>query len=487
MNKPVLWIIGILAICTLVIAGQAQDKKESTTSISKPPETVKVEQGKFSVDINTKGVFEAEDFEELSIKLEAWTGMTVLSAVPHGTTVKKGDVLVKLDMEKFNKALKDLDIERELSDLAFKQAEEDFKTSQKLLPLDEAAAKQAFEYAQEDYKRFVEGDLPLLKRNAEFTSRSAKNFFDYASEELKQLEKMYKADDIKEETEEIILRRQRDTVENAKNNLLNSEKRANDQLKYELPRREQSMKEANERTKLNYEKSQITMPAQVRQKQLAFEKTKLERAKALERFQNMKADYDKMTNMVAPCDGIVYYGKATKGQWNSSSVESKLQPKGTLQNDDVYMTIIKSNKLAVRSTIDEKDRPFISTGDDVRIIPTVAPDNRIKGSVSSITAMPLGTSFEMRCKLNEATDGLSPGMTCNVKVKGYLKEKALTLPASAISFDEENESFVVYLPATGTEKPAKKTVKIGRRSADKVEILDGLAAGDSVLKEKPAK
>lgn len=487
MNKPVLWTVSYLAIFTLVMVGQAQDKKEAAPPPVKSPETVKVEQGKFSVDINTKGVFEAEDFEELSIKLEAWTGMTVMSAVPHGATVKKGDVLVKLDMEKFNKALKDLEIERELSDVAFKQAEEDFKTSQKLLPLDEAAAKQAFENAQEDYKRFIEGDLPLLKRNAEFTARAARNFFDYASEELKQLEKMYKADDIKEETEEIILRRQRDTVENARNNLINSEKRSNDQLKYDLPRREQSMKEANERTRLNFEKSQIVMPAQVRQKQLAFEKTKLERAKALERFQNMKADYDKMTNMVAPCDGIVYYGKATKGQWNSSSMESKLQPKGTLQNDEVYMTIIKSNKLAVRSTIEEKDRPFIRNGDDVRVIPTVSPDTRIKGSVASITAVPLGTSFEMRCKLNETIEGITPGMTCSVKVKAYYKEKALTLPSTAVTFDEESDSYIVYLPATGSEKPAKKSVKIGRRSADKIEILEGLAAGDAVLKDKPAK
>ncbi|HMP18462.1 MAG TPA: hypothetical protein PKD72_15660, partial [Gemmatales bacterium] len=100
----------------------------------------------------------------------------------------------------FYKALKDLEIEKELSDIAFKQAEEEFKTTQKLLPLDEATARQAYENAQEDYQRFLESDLPLLKRNAEHQARSSKNFFEYASEELKQLDKMYKADDIKEET-----------------------------------------------------------------------------------------------------------------------------------------------------------------------------------------------------------------------------------------------------------------------------------------------
>ncbi len=40
-------------------------------------------------------------------------------------------------------AEKDLEIERELSDLAFKQAEMDYNTQQKMLPMDEAAAKLA--------------------------------------------------------------------------------------------------------------------------------------------------------------------------------------------------------------------------------------------------------------------------------------------------------------------------------------------------------
>lgn len=490
MRKP-LFVAALLAaglLTTIVVGAQPQEKKEATSTAqpAKTPETVKALKGKFSIDVTTKGTLEADDTEEISIKLDAWSGgMTVQSAVPHGSTVKKGDTLVKLDMEKFNKALKEQDIDRELSDLAFKQAEEEFKTSQKLLPMDEAAAKLAYDYAQEDYKRFVESDLALMKRNAEFQGKSAQNFLAYAMEELKQLEKMYKADDIKEETEEIILRRQRDTVENAKNNSLNTEKRASDMLKYDIPRRELNMKEANERTKINYEKQQIVMPAQHRQKQLAFEKTKLDRAKAVEKFEQMKADREKMMNIVAPCDGIVYYGKATKGQWNSSSVESKLQPKGSLSNDDVFMTIVKSNKLSVRGTVEEKDRPLLKVGDSVKVTPTAAPDQRIPGTLTSVANVPLGSSFEIRCKLNEQPEGLVAGMTCSVKIKSYAKDDVMTVPSSAVSFDDDDEAYVIYLPGKGADKPYKTVVKIGRRSGDKVEILEGIKEGQLVLKEKP--
>jgi HlyD family secretion protein len=477
---------GLLTSYTMAQPPGKKDDAPAKTS-SKSSDTVKVEKGKFSVDVATKGVLEAEDVEEISIKLEAWTGMTVASAVPHGASVKKGDTLVKLDMDKINKAMKELELDKESTALAHMQAEEEYKTAQKLLPMDDAAAKLAFDNSQEDYKRFVESELPMLKRNAEFVGKQAKNFFDYASEELKQLEKMYKADDIKEETEEIIIRRQRDTVENARNNLMNSEKRSADTLKYDLPRREQSMKEANERTKIAWEKTLIVNKALKRQKELAYEKAKIDRAKAVEKLENMKADYDKMKNIVAPCDGIVYYGKATKGAWNSSTLESKLAPKGTLPNDDVFMTIVKSKKLAVRGTIEEKDRPFVKEGDGLKAIPTALPDARLSGKISTLAAVPLGSSFEFRGTLSETTDELVPGMTCTVKIKAYVKENALSVPSSAVSYDDDAESYFVYTPAEGDAKPGKVKVKIGRRSGDKVEILDGLSEGQVVLKEKPGK
>ena len=44
----------------------------------------------------------------------------------------------------------------------------------------------------------------------------AKDTLEYEEEELRQLEKMYKADEATEETEKIVLKRARDTVKRAK-------------------------------------------------------------------------------------------------------------------------------------------------------------------------------------------------------------------------------------------------------------------------------
>ena len=93
----------------------------------------------------------------------------------------------------------------------------------------------------------------------------------------------------------------------------------------------------------------------------------------------------------------------------------------------------------------------------------------------------MGGSFEIHGKLNDTPEGLVAGMTCSLKIKGYSKDDALTLPGSAVSFDEDADSYVVYVPGEGKEKPVKTLIKIGRRSGDKVEVLGGLKEGQAVL------
>lgn len=495
MRKTLLFAAVLSAcLCTSLSASwQSQEKKEAAATPAgtqpKAPEAVIVEKGKFSIDVTCKGTFVADETSEVSFHLDNWTGMTVAKAVPHGTRVKKDDVLVELDLEKIDKAIKDLEVDRTLSELAHEQAKEDLDAAEKLFPLDMRAAEQAYNHSQADVKKFFDSDLPFAKKNAEFQAKSSKNYLDYAKEELKQLEKMYRADDIKEETEEIILKRQRDTVEAAKNNAANVEKRTEDLLKYDLPRRELTTKDAAERATINFEKAKISMPAAKKQKELAFEKAKYERTKANERYEQLKSDRAKMAGLKALCDGIVYYGKCTKGSWNSSSVESRMVPKGgPLSNDEVIMTIVKSNKLTVQSTLEEKDRPLVKVGVPAKITATALPEAKLTGTVQSIADVPLGSSFEIRFALPEHPETIVPGMTCSVKIKAYAKDSALTLPAASVFADDADEDqHVVYLPAKEGKEPMKKAVKVGKRSGDKIEILEGLKEGDAVLKEKPKK
>ena len=77
-----------------------------------------------------------------------------------------------------------------------------------------------------------------------FSVKSAVEYLEYAKEELRQLEKMYRSKDLTEETEEIILRRTRFQVESSEVQLKEAELRRDVTLKVELPRREIKAREA---------------------------------------------------------------------------------------------------------------------------------------------------------------------------------------------------------------------------------------------------
>ncbi len=78
-----------------------------------------------------------------------------------------------------------------------------------------------------------------------------------------------------------------------------------------------------------------------------------------------------------------------------------------------------------------------------------------------------------------------PGMTCKVKLTSYEKKDALTIPPAMLKTDEADpqKQYVWRLNKKGKAK--KAAVTVGKRSAAKVEILEGLAEGDKIVAEPP--
>jgi multidrug efflux pump subunit AcrA (membrane-fusion protein) len=190
---------------------------DAASSSSSPsngkPATAKIEKGPFKVEVAINGVFEARRMAEVSIRPRAWTmPLVVERAIELGTPVKKGDILVELDRERIDKAIHDTEVENTLSELALKQAEEELPIIEKVLPVDLAAAERSKTQADEDLKKFLEIDRPQSERMAQFQVKQSGEYLEYSKEELRQLEKMYRSKDLTEETEEIILRRQRETM-----------------------------------------------------------------------------------------------------------------------------------------------------------------------------------------------------------------------------------------------------------------------------------
>jgi len=484
-------------IVTILLAGVTVGRDDDSPTKAKPANpglaaktpTFKVEKAPFKVDVTLKGVFESPSLTEVSVKPEAWSlamgPLVVSKAAEAGTAVKQGDLILQLDREKIDKAIRDLEAEQQLADLAIRLTELDLPIAEKSAPLDLAAAEHAKTRTEEDLRKFLDIDKALAIESAEFSVRNSKNNLEYVEEELKQLQKMYRKD-LTEETEEIILKRQRNAVENAKFGLKMTENRREQSLKVDLPRKEQDLKDAAAKANISWEKARTTAPLTLGQKRLALEKAKYERARGAERLANLKKDRE-LFAVKSPADGVVYYGRCVQGQWPSAAgLVSRLQRGGVIQPDEVVMTIVRLSPISVRASIDEKDRALVSPGMPCRVTPTAMPDMKLAGKIDRINRVPIGGNFESLVTLDSPpSEAIVPGMACTVRVQAYAADGALAVPAAAV-FEDDSDEGKHYVYVSTAKGPEKKSVTTGKRSGGRVEITAGLQAGDEILLSKPS-
>lgn len=453
------------------------------------PAAHQVARGPFRVEVALDGVFEARRSHEVSVAPEAWSSLVVRKAVPHGARVSKGETLVAFETEEIDRAIEEEARGVRLARLALRQAEVESEIAERTAALDLAAAARSAERAEEDVERFLSEGKEFSLRSAEFSLKNARNALDYEREELRQLEKMYEADDLTEETEEIILKRQRDAVEAAEFRVEGAERNRKEAFEVTVPRHEIDLKEGRARGAIGLEKSRALAPLLKAKRRLEMEKARRETEKAAEKLAKLKRDRARM-EVLAPADGIVYWGRLGPGSPSDpSAYEAKLRKGGAVQPKEVFLTVVVPAPLAVRAAVPEAELHKLRGRVRGAAVPAGFPDLELPISLERAPFVPEGRgTFSARFRVEGDLDSapIVPGMTCKLRLVSYEKKRALAVPAQAIFRPEERggSPYVFLRKPDGSIE--RREVRAGRRSGDSVEILSGLEEGDEVLLEKPA-
>ena len=151
----------------------------------------------------------------------------------------------------------ELSLEGTALDLAIAQAEYAVATNN--AALDQQAAAETLARLEADVERYLAKTRELNTRSAVYSQKSAENSLAYAQEELKQLKKMYEADDITEETEEIIVKRAQHSVDRALHFLNRQRHSTETSLELTLPREEADKQTALTRQRLATDLAQSTL------------------------------------------------------------------------------------------------------------------------------------------------------------------------------------------------------------------------------------
>ncbi|HID21629.1 MAG TPA: HlyD family efflux transporter periplasmic adaptor subunit [Planctomycetaceae bacterium] len=283
------------------------------------------------------------------------------------------------------------------------------------------------------------------------------------------------------------MKRQRDAVEQAEFQVEKAKVRHDQALHVTLPRREESLKENKKRQEIALAQMEATAALKLQKAELELKKQAMDQEKLKERLAKLTADRKAM-DVLAPADGIVYYGQPTRGRWpDVTSLETKLRPSGQVASKEVFMTIVEPRPLFVRATVSETELEGLKAGLKGLVVPAGFPERRLPARVQTVSRIPIASGkFEVRVEvaLDKSSSDLVAGMACTVRILAYENPNALTIPAAAV-FTEDTLEGRHYVYVQRPDGRAEKRFVKGRAIGGRFEIRSGLQPGERILAEKP--
>ena len=102
--------------------------------------------------------------------------------------------------------------------------------------------------------------------------------------------------------------------------------------------------------------------------------------------------------------------------------------------------------------------------------------------VVTSTINPTSRTFTTELRLSGSKAGqLRPNMVANVRILNYAQQNATVLPVDLVQKDEQSSYVLVVDDKGGKKVAAKRIIKVGNTYNGKVEVTNGLQAGDQVI------
>ncbi|MCL4536266.1 MAG: efflux RND transporter periplasmic adaptor subunit [Nitrospirae bacterium] len=150
--------------------------------------------------------------------------------------------------------------------------------------------------------------------------------------------------------------------------------------------------------------------------------------------------------------------------------------------EKALFTVADLSTLWVVIDIYEKDIPRLKTGMGVKLAVTAFPDKDFRGRISYIGDVVDEKTRTIKARVTVDNSGglLKPGMfaTVTIDAKGSQEEKAIAVPQDAVLMDGEVRYVFVQ---TAPDRFKRKDIKVGRTFGKKIEVIEGLKEGDTVV------
>ncbi|PYS23398.1 MAG: hypothetical protein DMF72_09760 [Acidobacteria bacterium] len=173
----------------------------------------------------------------------------------------------------------------------------------------------------------------------------------------------------------------------------------------------------------------------------------------------------------SPISGIVTDQYQYQGEFAS--------PSGKL------VTIADTTSVIVKAPFSDTVASQLKTGDSVSVVPTDTSAEEMKGQVTllSRSSDPTNRTVEVWVTLANGNGQLRANGAAQVKVFANSKSDAIIVPVSAVTLEASNANEGTVMVVDAQNVAHEKKVTGGIRTKDKIEIVEGLQGGETVVIE----
>ena len=149
------------------------------------------------------------------------------------------------------------------------------------------------------------------------------------------------------------------------------------------------------------------------------------------------------------------------------------------------VTIADTSTVIVKAPFPDTAVAELRTGDAATVLPTDSSAEEMHSQITllSRSSDPTNRTVEVWVTLGNSEGKLRPNGAAQVTVFANAKSDAIVLPASAVTLDASNATEGTVMVVDHENVAHETKVTTGIRTADKIEIVEGLKGGETVVVE----
>ncbi len=475
LRKRAPLIAGAAILAVILISVMAGDSEKETQE----EEFYVVKKDDFLVTIVEGGTLEAVN--EVSIRNEMKYSSKIVSIVPEGSYVKKGDLLCELDVSEIEDRLDEQKLAVESAEFAVTQAEENLKIQVSINESNIKAAELKLEFAQTDLEKYKDGDWPQALRDAKAKILTAEEKLKL-DEETYEWSKKLEAQGF--ETRQT-MERNKLTLSQSQN-MFDQSKEAMRLLEtYEYPKTIRQFEADRDEAKADLERVKKQAASRLAQfeAEVTSAKTKLElQRKKLDEF----TTEIEVAKVYAPEDGLVVYPFVSFRSMSQAMIEEGAQ----VRSRQEIIKLPDVSKMKVSIKVHETHVNQVTEGMPAYVVLDSFPDSRFGAHVRKVNTMPDQQSrfsnpdlkvYGTEILIDDKLPDVKPGLSARAEILVTNLQSVVKVPVQCITTLQGKQ--VAFVQKGGSAEPVP--VEVGLFNHKFIEIKSGLNEGDKVLLSPP--